>query len=78
MMHCTKRVGGHSMSVAERQPRAAQRARKHRPEYIAAVRYPDGSRDLFHIINADNLDDARELVLLEVGDVRSLLVAERH
>jgi hypothetical protein len=31
-----------------------------RPEYVAAVRYPDGKRDLFHIRNADSLADARE------------------
>lgn len=47
-------------------------------EYIAAVRYPDGSRDLFYVRNADNLADARELVMLEVGDVSSLMIAERH
>lgn len=51
---------------------------RQRPEYVAAVRYPNGKRDLFHIRNADSLADARELVLLEVGDVRSLLVALRH
>jgi hypothetical protein len=49
-----------------------------RPEYIAAVRYPDGCCDLFHIRNADNLADARELVISEVGDVRSVMIALRH
>lgn len=48
-----------------------------RRQYIAAVRYPDGRRELFHVVNAEHLADARELVLLEVGDVRSLLLAER-
>ena len=49
-----------------------------RPEYIAAVRYPDGRRDLFHIRNADNMSEARALVLSEVGDVRSLMIARRN
>lgn len=49
-----------------------------RVEYIAAVRYLDGSRELFYVRNADNLADARELVMLEVGDVSSLMIAERH
>lgn len=49
-----------------------------RVEYIAAVRYPDGGRELFYVRNADSIADARELVMLEVGDVRSLMVAVRH
>lgn len=49
-----------------------------RPEYIAAVRYPDGRRDMFHIRNADNFADARELVISEVGDVLSVMIALRH
>lgn len=49
-----------------------------RPEYIAAVRYPDGRRDLFHVRNADDIHDARELVISEVGDVQSVMIAVRH
>jgi len=49
-----------------------------RREYVAAVRYPDGRRDLFHIRNADDLDDARQLVISEVGDVLSVVIAARH
>lgn len=49
-----------------------------RPEYVAAIRYPDGRRDLFHIRNADNLADARALVISEVGDVQSVIIALRH
>ncbi len=60
---------------AQRKPRAL---RQPRCEYIAAVRYPDGTRDLFRILNADDLSDARALVLSEVGDVRSLVIAARH
>ncbi len=66
---------------------AQQKATKHRnapptraprPEYIAAVRYPDGRRDLFHIRNASDLADARDLVVSEVGDVLSVMIALRH
>ena len=53
-------------------------ARQPRPEYVAAVRYPDGRSELFHIRNADNLADARELVISEVGDVQSVMIAVRH
>jgi hypothetical protein len=49
-----------------------------RPEYVAAVRYLDGRRDLFHIRFADDLEDARKLVIDEVGDVRSLVIAPRR
>lgn len=49
-----------------------------RAEYIAAVRYPDGRRDIFHVRNADDLADARALVLSELGDVRSLMLCERR
>ena len=53
------------------------RKRMPRPEYIAAVRYPDGRRDIFHVRNADDIDDARELVISEVGDLFSLVIAQR-
>ena len=59
-------------------PRDIPAIRAPRPEYIAAIRYPDGRRDLFHIRNADNLADARELVISEVGDVQSVMIALRH
>jgi len=59
-------------------PRDIQVSRAPRPEYVAAIRYPDGRRDLFHIRNADNLADARELVISEVGDVQSVVIALRH
>lgn len=63
---------------AQRKPVATQANRAPRPEYVAAVRYPDGRRELFLIRNAVNLDDARELVILEVGDVQSVMIALRH
>ena len=49
-----------------------------RPEYIAAVRYLDGRREIFRVRNADDIADARELVLSELGDVRSVVIALRH
>ncbi|MDE2440153.1 MAG: hypothetical protein KGP14_03940 [Betaproteobacteria bacterium] len=49
-----------------------------RPEYVAAVRYLDGHHEKFHIRNAEGLDDAREMVISEVGDVRSIMIALRH
>lgn len=58
--------------------RDIQLSRAPRPEYIAAIRYPDGRCDLFHIRNADNLADARQLVISEVGDVQSVMIALRH
>jgi hypothetical protein len=66
------------MTASQRRLHATPPIAHVRPEYVAAVRYPDGKRDLFHIRNANSLADARELVLLEVGDVRSLVVALRH
>lgn len=49
-----------------------------RPEYTAAVRYLDGRRDIFHVRYADNMADARAVVLAELDDVQSLLIALRH
>ncbi len=49
-----------------------------RPEFIAAVRYMDDSRDVFHIRYADDMADARQLVIAERGDIRSLVIAERR
>jgi hypothetical protein len=59
-------------------PRATRTTRAPRPEYIAAVRYPEGHSEIFHIRNADSIADARELVISEVGDVRSVMIALRH
>ncbi len=49
-----------------------------RPEYTAAVRYLDGRCEIFRVRNADDIADARELVLSELGDVRSVVIALRH
>jgi hypothetical protein len=58
--------------------RSPRTSRAPRPEYIAAVRYPEGHSEIFHVRNADNFADARELVILEVGDVQSIMIALRH
>lgn len=50
---------------------------KHRPEYLAVVRFLDDTTDTFRVRFADGIDDARELVLMEVGDVRTILITER-
>lgn len=65
------------MAATQRKAQFVERRQMPRREFVAAVRYPDGRRDLFHIRNADDIDDARELVLLEVGDVLSLVIAPR-
>ena len=49
-----------------------------RLEYTAAVRYLDGRRDIFRVRNADDMADARALVLSELGEVRSLVIALRQ
>ncbi len=66
---------------AQRKPvktRAPRASRAPRPDYIAAVRYLDGRHEKFHVRNADNLDDARAMVIAEVGDFRSIMIALRH
>ena len=69
---------------AQRKPAKARSTRQPRinraprPEYIAAVRYPEGHSEIFHIRNANNLADAREMVISEVGKVRSIMIALRH
>jgi hypothetical protein len=57
---------------------AGKISRAVRPEYTAAIRYLDGSCDLFRVRNADSMADARDLVISEVGEVRSLVIALRH
>lgn len=66
---------------AQRKPVKARSQRLNRAprlEYIAAVRYLDGRHEKFHVRNADSLDDARQMVISEVGDVRSIMIALRH
>jgi monomeric isocitrate dehydrogenase len=67
-----------NMTSTQRKPAAAKKYAVTRPEFTAAVRYMDGSRDIFHVRNADNLADARSVVLAELDQVKSLLIAIRH
>lgn len=67
-----------NMSSTQRKPAATKKYAARRPEFTAAVRYMDGSRDIFHVRNADNLADARSVVLAELGQLKSLLIAARH
>lgn len=55
-----------------------QSARTKRPEYTAAVRYANGERELFYVLNANDMDDARRLVIDELGKVQSLVIALRR
>ena len=66
------------MQGARRKTSAASNSPAPRAEYVAAIRYPDGRQDLFHIRNADSLADARALVISEVGDVRAVMIAVRR
>ena len=52
------------MQTSLRQKTLAPQPRK-RPEYVAVVRF------------FDDIDDARDLVRLEVGEARAILIAER-
>jgi hypothetical protein len=68
---------------SQRKPAAPRKARRpqavaSRPEYTAAVRFTNGSRDIFRILNADDMDDARAMVLAELDDVSSLVIALRN
>lgn len=67
---------------SQRKPAAPRKSRASvtlpRPEYTAAVRFRDGSRDIFRVRNADDMADARALVLAELDDVATLVLALRH
>ena len=56
----------------------ARQRRSPRPEFIAAVRYHDGRSELVRVRNADDIADARSLVLAELMDVSSVVIAPRH
>lgn len=66
---------------AQRKPAKARSPRRHpalRPEFTAAVRFLDGSQDIFHVRFADDIDDARQVVLSQLGEVRSLVISQRQ
>ena len=48
-----------------------------RPEFTAAVRYRSGRQELFRVRNADNMQDARAVVLDELDNVQSVMIALR-
>lgn len=66
---------------SQRKPAASRKARRPQPvaraEYIAAVRFKDGSREIFRILNADDMDDARAMVVAELDNIASLVIARR-
>lgn len=55
-----------------------ERRSSRRPEYIAAVRYNDGRRELFKVKDAVDVAEARQMVLAELLDVSAVVVSPRH
>ena len=64
------------MSAVQPKRKAAKVADRRRKIYLAAVRYLDGRREIIEVRNADDLADARIMVLEELGPVRCLLLSE--
>lgn len=50
------------------------RARNSRRRFVTST----AGATFFHVRNADDMADARALVLSELGDVQSLVIARRH
>lgn len=55
-------------------PAATKRPRRRRAEYRAAVRFVDGSRNVYEVSNARDADDARRMILEELSDVASAVI----
>jgi len=66
---------GQRKTAANNKPR---QRRNQRPEFIAAVRYLDGRSELIRVRDADDIAEARSMVLAELIDVGSLVIAHRH
>lgn len=64
------------MFAAQKQKRAAKTAIVCRKNYLAAVRYLDGRREVIEVRNASGLADARAMVLEELGPLRCVLLTE--
>ncbi|MBK7900264.1 MAG: hypothetical protein KA603_03345 [Azonexus sp.] len=64
--------------VAGSSPKGSRKPGRRPAEYIAAVRYHDGTRDLVRVRNADDMADARAMVLDELDGVRAVVIAARH
>lgn len=63
---------------AQKQKRTTTRITRRTPlEYTAALRYLDGKSDLVRVRFADSIEEARQLVIDELGPLRSLVLAER-
>ena len=60
--------------AASRRPPEGRMAR---PEFTAAVRYLNGRRELFRVLKADDISDARAVVLAELDDVQTVVIARR-
>ena len=52
-------------------------AKASRPEFTAAVRYRNGRQELFRVRNAVDIMDARAVVLAELDNVQSIMIALR-
>lgn len=63
------------MSQQQTQSSAPTRRRPRRLRFIAAVRFTDGRRANFSVDNASQHDEARRMVLEELSDVATVLVA---
>ena len=69
-------MGGIIMAQARRSSENIQRRQaRQRPEYIAAVRFKDGGRRLFLVSNAVDDQEARQMVMDELSEVASVVVA---
>ena len=47
------------------------------PEFIAAVRYKDGRKEIFYVRNADDFADARSLIFADLMQAKTILLALR-
>lgn len=67
-------AGGDNMAQANRSESARQRSPKRKPDFMAAVRFKDGERQLFTVSNAQDSQEARQMVLDELQNVRSVVI----
>lgn len=51
--------------------------RQAHPEFIAAIRYKNGDKDIFYVRNADDFADARTLLHADLMNVKTVLLALR-
>jgi len=59
------------------EPRTPRRPARRKMEFIASVRFRDGECQLFSVSNAKTFAEARQMVLEEISNVASVLIAER-